>query len=1240
MPVSPAITTPELINLGGASIITRYLSPVQDTVIATALINQATFAYPLAQLTVDSTSADWLDCEEGDTVYIGTTPGGHEIGIYRMKTAPNSTTLFIGETSSSDPGLLPQSIRQAAFSNNNYVTVIDRNDIWAILPRIDPVSGTIYEDYNKVVGSNNTTPVPLVYVYINGVRNHLGTYIETDTLAITATVSVTKWPTSSGSSLTYLWSVPSGWTGVSGNTSATLTAVAAPGNYILRVTVTDSIGGAVKRKIFVNVHDAINNVPLLISNMPQSDTRDRVGRHISFDLYDNRLASIADGAMVIYFEVVAWGRQQAVASTIALAADIDNSQTTFDVVDGSLVSVGDVLSIGAEWLQVIGVTTDTLTVIRGFASTTPASHITAAPIFLIQYAYNDVPTATRQFVGWVQHVERVGNEGLRQATIDLISPANILALLNSTSQVIQVSASPTTWQQAVASLMSASFMAWYMMQWRVGNLLRLFNFTPFSADPSGQRLPEWQIDKGTILQQIQQLATDSGNFGANSEGEFFFLKLPQMLPYADRSSVVIRDNLDASIYSTVTVNEVRTNTVSQVRGEALSWDGSAVLPIPYYSDAPASPGQGGSQIKLLSQVVADQTGDNELTHNWYATKNNPYPTVTTVITSNRDVIEPAELPFVTVSIPAYLDPSASSIANTITWQHNVIPLTVNKKHNADGTVDIEMTGEAETAGFGAASVPVPAGNTAVFTPSYTPQPPDPPQPPNLGDWTIPIPGAVPPTTPASGAPTVIPGKGAIRNNGTKQYRTYDITAAVPVWDDVTPSGVLSTIVIGVMSQGANFSRGAYVLSTDSTNSVVSYTDDIFETVPVWTEGANITGNGVSAVSTRGNLGEVYVYSQSDGTPVMTSYLDGDGKGAWIEVVFNPAGSGCIATTLGTYNATDDRFEATYCGTALGKIQRVTLNLGDPSTVQSVEIDVDYDATAFSGSSFFPAALYFDGVLISTISATSPVAGTQTLTYNTPTGGVTEIGITSSAYTNPGDGHSYITAIRLTIAPTSATTQISSDYGVTFASPESVDPAGGTVGFDVGPRGLVSLLGSSEVVENAFGGVYSDETRGGTGLTGTFPVAIKIPDLRNGSASLTNISGAASYIFQTAGFVSGEAWFKVITTRLFMTPSVSGVKAVGVSINGIDAWRGKTFMGIGDVDDSGVLRYVFVSRSTGAGWSHTQINNAVAIRARRLSQLGNQWILSRGADGCDYTNDWGDTWVSKSSDETIYAEICF
>lgn len=140
MAQNPALTTPEQAALGGVSTVLRYLSPVPEVIVAQARINQSAFSYPLAQLTVDSTSG-WSDVKAGMTVYVGSTAGAKDRGVYRVRLAPGGATLYIGETSSQDAGELPIAIRSAGFADNDYITVLQRYDIWSILPVINPTTG-------------------------------------------------------------------------------------------------------------------------------------------------------------------------------------------------------------------------------------------------------------------------------------------------------------------------------------------------------------------------------------------------------------------------------------------------------------------------------------------------------------------------------------------------------------------------------------------------------------------------------------------------------------------------------------------------------------------------------------------------------------------------------------------------------------------------------------------------------------------------------------------------------------------------------------------------------------------------------------------------------------------------------------------------------------------------------------------------------------------------------------------
>jgi len=237
MAVSSALSGTDQTNLAGPSALRRYLAVVPSTTIATARINQASFSYPLAQVTVDTTSG-WSSVRAGMTVKIGSTSGASDRGVYRVRKVPDSTTLYLSEMGAGDPGLLAADIKSSGFADNDYVTVLDRRDVWSVLPRIVyPGDGTIYEDYDLTVGSYNTTPPPIVNITINGfgTGGYATKIADGATKAMTLTATVLKFPVSqlSGSTLTYAWSGTSGWSSVSGTTSATLTGNAPPGNYTI-----------------------------------------------------------------------------------------------------------------------------------------------------------------------------------------------------------------------------------------------------------------------------------------------------------------------------------------------------------------------------------------------------------------------------------------------------------------------------------------------------------------------------------------------------------------------------------------------------------------------------------------------------------------------------------------------------------------------------------------------------------------------------------------------------------------------------------------------------------------------------------------------------------------------------------------------------------------------------------------------------------------------------------------------
>jgi hypothetical protein len=1117
MAVRPALTSTELTRLAGASTIRRYVKAVPSTVVATALINQVVFGFGLTELTVDNTSAGWSNVRPGMTVYVGSTDGGHERGIYRVRKTPGATTLYLAEMGQEDAGLIPQDIAPLnRFENNDYVTVLDRYDVWSVLPRIAYPGNAIYEDYDRTVGTYNTTPPPIVNMTINGVGGHYGKFITTATHDLSCAVTLQHWTSSSA---TYAWSYPAGWTGVSGDTTATLTATAEPGDYTVTCTVTPNVGEAIVATRHIFICDAANNPPIGLVELPRSDVRDRQGRRMTFGLIDNALASIPDGAMIHYWEECTW---------------------------------------------------------TGAA----------------------VDTATTSFSGWVLRQSRHTAPGQRDAEMEVISPAHLLSMLQGTSQRVDVAASPSTWQEVVAGLSSASFMAWYMLSWRAANVLRLFNFTPFSTTATGQRLPAWEIDSASIYDQIAQLATPRGNFGCNSQGELFFLRHPNLIPHTSRASAVVtRDTLTSSIYSEVTV-------------EAFSWDGSATVATPYYADSPQVPGQGGAPQKLPGQVVDGQVTLNQITGDYDAHLNNPYPSVQVTILKNRDVIEPAELPFVVVNVPAALSPDG------VAWVKNCVPLSVTKRHNADGTADIIVTLEAETQGLPGTAVPVPTGNTSLYTPDGYPPLDLPPlviTPPIVEE-------ALPPVVDAPGEPSMkTDGNFAlIATAEGEAHRTYNLLDGTPTWEDVSPAGSATALTQALFDPQTNTYRGAYLLGNDGTSSYLYHAADIGATTPVLAEGVGTPGVYTKLAALKGSAGAVEIYGPEVAGMGYGSFMVtfGDGTDPDYDILHNgtivsPGYNSTYSLKAGNqdgncYAWISVTFPNDKTITALGLVSKT-----DPSTSLTRRIRLYNSADALIHEYTSPSIL-------------------TTNWFDFSVGPISQANVRKIEYimgSGPSsDKNWFIDNCRWTSEtpdPTAvAFVSHTANYGVSYAGSSLVGTSPGSIGgFDaarLGPASLAAAL-SQVKIATTIGGAYGDQT--GAAVTAT---CIVVPWYKIGSTSLTNNSTSPDFLMG-----GSFGLYKVIGgVATDITPAVGGTVAVA---DAITTWKGKWIAVLLDVSGN---RNLYITTDTGATWTLIGGSNGCAdarsVRVRRLASTPGQLIIACGSNGVKYYPGTGTSLVDKSA----------
>lgn len=210
------------------------------TVVFRALVNQASFTYPLAQVTFDTvTVGAFGDISQNMTVLFGTTSGADDLGRQRVRKAATSTVLYIGESSQ---GTRDGEVNPA---DNMFITVLNERRIWAIPPRGDLSTKVLNKDYDAtlVTGGRNfgLRPGPLA----SG-----GCYKAAIVDSVTALATFKYDGTNSilvspGSTLTsYAWDVIDGTITVGSASTSTITATFPVGRRYVKLTVTDSNGDA------------------------------------------------------------------------------------------------------------------------------------------------------------------------------------------------------------------------------------------------------------------------------------------------------------------------------------------------------------------------------------------------------------------------------------------------------------------------------------------------------------------------------------------------------------------------------------------------------------------------------------------------------------------------------------------------------------------------------------------------------------------------------------------------------------------------------------------------------------------------------------------------------------------------------------------------------------------------------------------------------------------------------------
>lgn len=290
-----AISTSDLNKLRGqVSRITAQLNIWERRVVATAKINQTTFSYPLAELTVNTTSSGWSDILPG-MLYEIYDSGGELITTGIARKAPTATTFYTLAMSAGSTGRAQAIARPLA--NGDDIVVYDSFPFFAVYSRI--ADGVFYKAWDRAYVDEGSNPPPVCNM---GAPRALRLANGATTASVTLSAAASfAWGTKTITA--YQWVVPPAFNLTAGSlTSASITGTLPAGFYLFRCTVTDS-GGKTQfgiRPVWVNPYGYES--PFGAAQFSGSGRQDLASREESFTIYDSDVIdqdALYDGAAVL-----------------------------------------------------------------------------------------------------------------------------------------------------------------------------------------------------------------------------------------------------------------------------------------------------------------------------------------------------------------------------------------------------------------------------------------------------------------------------------------------------------------------------------------------------------------------------------------------------------------------------------------------------------------------------------------------------------------------------------------------------------------------------------------------------------------------------------------------------------------------------------------------------------------------------------------------------------------------------
>lgn len=299
------------------------VNAVPLTIVATAQINQSSFTYPISQLTVDTTSADWLtEAQVGRMVMIGTAPGLADVtwGIVRKTTTSN--TLFIDAKQQADPGYARDI--QVPLADNYYISIVKFRPAWGLMSSIR--KGVFYRVWDTTYSDQGRRPRDIV-----NLGEHQQAWVSGGVARFTINVDVDYWTGNAYSS--HSW-------GVDGQTTITSSASqlvvdCEPGCHEITYTLTNDRGKITTAYRYLFANDTTVYPPLNWQySMDAVDCQqDRQGCELSLTFLEPLDSTVLfPGQLFLVTETPQWGNPR--TGTYYTPADLDDPDGVADAFIG------------------------------------------------------------------------------------------------------------------------------------------------------------------------------------------------------------------------------------------------------------------------------------------------------------------------------------------------------------------------------------------------------------------------------------------------------------------------------------------------------------------------------------------------------------------------------------------------------------------------------------------------------------------------------------------------------------------------------------------------------------------------------------------------------------------------------------------------------------------------------------------------------------------------------------------